>query len=262
MQPWLRCLLVLGLMMKCQDAPSPAPLLTTASTVQPLAVLNAVGRTLYFSGYTWTVKAASDGPVGPGPNYFADSADQVWVDAQGRLHLRIAYKYGRWWAAEVISTRSFGYGTYHFDVDTTLDDLDPNIVLGLFTWSDHPALHHREIDIEIARWGQANNDNGQCVVQPYNRPENVVRFALPRGLPMSQYSFTWDAQRIVCQVRQGSPLASGSTLPLIYEHTFTAGIPTPGGENARINFWLLGGEAPQHGQDSEVIIHRFEFLPL
>src|SRR5947209_5357603 len=67
-------------------------------------------RTLQFSGYDWVVKA-SDHRVGPGPNYFSDSDENISVDAQGRLHLRLTQRDGRWHCAEVISAQSFGYGT-------------------------------------------------------------------------------------------------------------------------------------------------------
>lgn len=50
-------------------------------------------------------------------------------------------------AAEVILSESLGYGTYSFTVSSPIGDLDPNVVLGLFTWSDDPAYHHREIDV-------------------------------------------------------------------------------------------------------------------
>src|SRR5436305_806293 len=65
------------------------------------------GRTISFSGYTWAVKA-STGRVGPGPNYFSDSTNNVWVDTQGRLHLKITKVGGRWNCAEVINQQSLG----------------------------------------------------------------------------------------------------------------------------------------------------------
>jgi len=45
-------------------------------------------RTISFSGHEWWVKA-SVGPVGPGPNYFSNSTENVLVDEQEQLHLRI-----------------------------------------------------------------------------------------------------------------------------------------------------------------------------
>jgi hypothetical protein len=217
-------------------------------------------RRIRFSGHEWLVKAAAEHPVGPGPNYFGDGPDSVQVDAAGRLHLRLHFKHGRWWAAEVISARSFGYGTYRFHLEADLDRLDPNVVLGLFTWSDDPAFAHREIDIELGRWGQESGDLGQCVVQPYERPGNIVRFAVPGGVRHSIHSFRWLPDRVTCEAlsRSEAQVRSHTT---IYRHSFTAGIPVPGGENARMNLWLVGGQPPRHGQDVEVVVSRFEFRP-
>src|SRR5438034_3134844 len=92
-------------------------------------------RTISFSGYTWSVKT-SVGPVGPGPNYFSDSTNNVSVDAQGRLHLRITHTGGNWYCAEIVCQRTLGYGNYVFHVDGTPATLDANVVLGLFTWSN------------------------------------------------------------------------------------------------------------------------------
>src|SRR5262245_28163162 len=86
-------------------------------------------KTLQFSGYDWLVKT-SDQRVGPGPNYFSDNADNVFIDAQGQLHLRITERDGRWFCAEVISSRSFGYGTYRFYLNTKAESVDPQAVLG------------------------------------------------------------------------------------------------------------------------------------
>ncbi|HNR30783.1 MAG TPA: hypothetical protein PKI11_07820, partial [Candidatus Hydrogenedentes bacterium] len=109
-------------------------------------------RLLFFSGREWRVKRAA-APVGPGPNLFSDGLDNVWLDRAGRLHLRIGNEGGVFRCAEVISLESFGYGAYVFHLDSAVDALDLNAVLGLFTWSDEAAYNHREIDIEFARWG-------------------------------------------------------------------------------------------------------------
>ncbi len=39
---------------------------------------------------------ASPGLVGPGPNVFSDSPENVWVDAAGQLHMRITARDGQW----------------------------------------------------------------------------------------------------------------------------------------------------------------------
>ncbi len=215
-------------------------------------------RSLSFSGYDWLVKS-SDGRVGPGPNYFSDSKDNVSVDAQGRLHLRITRRDGRWHCAEVISQRSFGYGIYRFYLDTKVDKLDPQVVLGMFTWNDAPAYSHREIDIEVSRWGRAENQNGQFVVQPYTRASNIVRFQIPPGLSASTHLFTWQPDQVFCQSLKGHSAVPSDPSSIISRHTFTEGIPQAGGENARVNLWLLAGRAPADGKEIEIVVSKFEF---
>src|SRR5262245_44168916 len=87
------------------------------------AAADAATRTLSFSGYTWNVKSSGKSKVGPGPNYFSDSTSNVWVDAQGRLHLKITVSRNKWSCAEVVSQLSFGYGTYRFYLDSAVDSL-------------------------------------------------------------------------------------------------------------------------------------------
>ncbi|HWS99441.1 MAG TPA: glycoside hydrolase family 16 protein [Pyrinomonadaceae bacterium] len=216
-------------------------------------------RRIQFSGYEWVVKS-SEGRVGPGPNYFSDGGDNVTVDDRGRLHLRLTERDGRWYCAEVVSARSFGYGTYRFYLDTPAEALDPQAVLGMFTWNDDPAYNHREIDIEVSRWGRADNQNGQFVVQPYTRPTNVVRFQIPAGLRATTHLFTWRPDGVFAQSFKGHAAAPepGS---VIRQHNFTQGIPRAGGENARINLWLLAGRPPRAGEQ-EVVVSKFEFEEL
>ncbi|MGH6635400.1 MAG: hypothetical protein ACRED0_04455 [Gammaproteobacteria bacterium] len=99
--------------------------------------------------------------------------------------MKITRSGGRWYCAEVVSADSFGFGTYRFSLDSPVDALDPNVVLGLFTWSDDPAYNNREIDIEFTRWGDPNNQNAQYVVQPYTLPQNIIRFDMPPAIDQS-----------------------------------------------------------------------------
>ena len=209
-------------------------------------------RAVVFSGYTWSVKAGA-GKVGPGPNYFSSSPDNVWVDGQGRLHLKITYSRGRWYCAEVVNTQSLGRGSYTWTLDSSAGGLDPNVVLGLFTWNDDPAYNHREIDIELARWGNASDPtNGQYVVQPYDHPGNLVRITQPAVAGPSTHGFTWGATSVAFASSSASP---GSWL---YEGL---DVPQPGGENARMNLWLFRGMPPSNGQPIEVVVHGFTFTP-
>lgn len=234
----------------CSGAVSP----TSPGIANATATNKPPMKTLQFSGYDWLVKT-SDHRVGPGPNYFSDKADNVSIDAQGQLHLRITEREGRWFCAEVISSSSFGYGTYRFYLNTRAESVDPQGVLGMFTWNDDPAYAHREIDVEISRWGRANNQNAQFVVQPYTRPQNIVRFQMPPALSSSAHSFSWKPDNVLFQ-------STTVDQAVIQQHTFTKDIPRAGGENARINLWLFAGRPPTNGKPIEVVISKFEFTPL
>lgn len=207
-----------------------------------------------WSGESWAIKT-SRSAVGPGPNVFSKS--NVSVDAQGRLHLRIARDgSGAWTAAEIIGPRTYGYGTYTFTIDSAVDDLDPNVVLGLFTWSDRARFAHREIDIEFARWGSATDPtNAQFVVQPYDVANHLRRFTQPAATGTT-HRFTWRPGRIDWESRD----AAGA---VIAAYTYAgADVPPSGDERVRLNLWLFQGAAPTDGQPVEVVIRSFAFTPL
>lgn len=212
-----------------------------------------------FSGYDWTAKASS-GQVGPGPNYFSSSTSNVWVDALGRLHLRITHRAGQWQCAEVLCRRSLGHGYYRFQLDSPVDTLNPNVVLGLFTWSDDAAHAHREIDFEFARWGAAlDTNNAQYVVQPFDLPGHMVRYRVPPPLSNSTYQFKWETN----QVTFWSFTGYSTHVTNQFNHwTYTGPTPPAGDEVVHLNLWLMGGSPPTDGNEAEVIIRRFEFQPL
>jgi hypothetical protein len=220
--------------------------LVTATT--PAAA--AAHRTLSFSGYTWTVKSSS-GRVGPGPNYF--SKKNAWVDSLGRLHLAITKVRRHWVVGEVVNTLSLGYGTYTWALDTRVDNLDPNMVLGLFTYDSlSSAFNNREIDIEASRWGNASDPtNAQFVVQPYATVGNLTRITQSPSVPAT-FSFTWTATGLTFSAPGASPTSwtySGSDRP------------PAGGEHPDMNFWLNGGHAPEYRQGATVIVQSFTFTP-
>lgn len=234
----------------------------TPSTPTPIpSTALPVHDSLSFAGYEWRVKSSED-LVGPGPNFFSNRKEDVFVDDNGRLHLRIVNRDGQWYATEVINTESLGYGLYTFHLDTQVDQLDPNVVLGLFTWDDNaPEENYREIDIEFSRWGQSEDENAQYVIQPWEKTTNIHRFNVELDSPTSTHSFFWHPNGVLFQSSHGHH--STASDPADIQSWFYQGddIPSPGEENVRINLWLRGGEAPINGQDSEVIITNFSFTP-
>lgn len=213
-------------------------------------------RVIRFAGYDWEVKTSGRRQVGPGPNLFSDAPASVWVDAEGRLHLRIRRVGNRWYAAEVICRESLGHGRYRFVLDSDVHAFQPSVVLGLFTWSDDATDHHREIDVEMARWGNAADPtNAQFVVQPYDGPANLVRYTVPSG--PTTHAFAWSSDAIAFDAASGP---NGET-PLADWVYVGPDVPSEGDENPRINLWLFRGAAPADGQPVEVVVRDFVFEP-
>jgi len=213
-------------------------------------------KELVFAGRTWWIKEANS-RVGPGPNLF--SADHAWVDTEGALHLKIDRRDGRWRCAEVVSQEPLGYGRYTFHLASRVDQLDANVVLGLFTWDDDPAFTHREIDIELSRWGDPANEIGQFVIQPFQDPSRIFRFPWTQAGEASTHWFDWRDR----QVSFGSHPGQVAAMPDAAQWQFTGPeIPPPGpGTNARMNLWLLNGQAPLDEQAIEVVVSDFQFEP-
>jgi hypothetical protein len=149
-----------------------------------------------------------------------------------------------------------GYGSYRFVV-RDVSQLEPAAVLSMFTWDDADAgQNHREMNIELAKWGDAASKNAQYVVQPYYVPANVVRFNVPAGV--LTHSFRWEPGRVAFKTVRGS-LADGPSQ--ITDHVFTSGVPTPGGESIHLDLYIFGNAKDPLQKDVEVVIEKFEYLP-
>lgn len=207
---------------------------------------------LNWSNYHWKVKTGD--LVGPGPNYFSDDTANVWIDPQNRLHLKINYRDGKWQCSEVVLDHSLGYGLYSFKLDSRVDSLDFNTILGCFIYE----TINQEFDIEFSQ-RLANPYNAQYVAQPWYNSGNIEFYNMPSSTQTS-HSFEWRSDRIVFKSWNGhADTSTPSTL--IHSWTYTgADIALPGGERMIFNLYLYGGDPPVLGSGDEVIIKSFKFV--
>jgi len=205
---------------------------------------------LRFCGFNWRVKVGRQ--RGPGPNDW--EADHAWVDKRGLMHLRIAQdEAGMWRCAEVISDESFGYGEYSFTISGRLNELDPNVVLGLFTYLDD----HNEIDFELSRWGLVTDcDNSQFVIQPAGE-ERIFRFATGNSLRLAVV-FDWTPARVYWQCRKEMGGTAGGKLLADWNYK-GSGVPIASDERVHMNLWLMRGRPPIRESTAEVLIESFKF---
>ncbi len=247
----------------CKNVPS------TLNTLPPVGgdilaidVAEAKRRIISFSGFDWKVKHTLPNRFDPGPNFFSNHKNNVCVDSRGRLHLKITRQGGNWHCAEISLLKSLGYGAYRFYLDSRVDNLDPNAVLGLFTYDENPEYGHREIDIEFSRWGNPADENtAQYVIQPFHIPGNMMRFNIPAKINKTLNYFIWHPKEVFFQSLKGHPADPFNPCVLIFEWTFTQEIPPAGKEKVHINLWLFNGNPPLNNKPVEVIINRFEFVP-
>ena len=212
-----------------------------------------VSKVIHFSGYDWNVRnAASD--RGGQPNSYDPS--NAWTDKNGYLHLRMQENDGLWTCAEVSLTRSLGYGSYAFVVQDT-GHFGPSAALGLYTNDDFRTDDiPGELDIELSRWGIADNKNAQYVVQPFYVPENVSRFTAPTGV--LTHMLRWESGRASFRTVRGSGISPGAAT--ISEHMFSSGVPTPAKETVHMGLYSYR-PTETSSQPVEVVIEKFEFLP-
>ena len=233
------------------------PAALSQSVLDEVQVVRTYRRRIDFAGRQWHVKTGS-APLGPGPNLFTDEGDAVWVDGEG-LHLTLAQREEGWQATEVISDKTFGYGTYRIALRAAAEDFDPRVVFGFFTWDDLASQQsYREIDIELSYWGVAGGPNAQFAVQPYTLPGHRYQFAARYGARESIHTFTWAPDRI-----DFASIARGTGEPVEQRWSFHGDrVPETGAEQVRLNLWLLNGEAPADGRAVEVVVTSFSFEPL
>ena len=212
-----------------------------------------LGQKIYFFTYFLT-----------GPNNW--SSDNVWVDENNKLHLKLRYspKTNGWTCAELYTDVKFGFGTFRWFVEGPIDQLDRNIVLGLFTYGDLDGTN--EIDIEVAKWGRREPDAENLFYTVYpsalSGPQPVsIGTHLSLEGTYTTHQFIWSPDNVAFQI-QGGFIDGSNTKNLIFSYTtpksFSSAMPY-----ARIplhmNLWLFKGQPPSDGGEVEIIIHDFKY---
>lgn len=214
-------------------------------------------RILLFSGYNWLVGTSSDLVQGPGPNFFSDSKQNVWLDQNGLLHLKITHVNNKWYCARVSMLQSFSHGRYLFQLDSRIDNLDKNVVGGLFTY----ASDTQEIDVEFSKWGLDGSTNSQFTVQPASVSGNKRSFSYNLTDAQSTHWFNWQTNHIDFASFAGHSTTIPTAAKIMQQWSYTgANIPPDINETVHINLWLYRGVAPSDLQEAEMIVSSVQIL--
>ncbi|MBL0345593.1 glycoside hydrolase family 16 protein [Candidatus Villigracilis affinis] len=247
----------------CSSTPTPMPDLTASLPVESPTPPVTGERIIQFSGYDWVVR--DGGLSGPGPNTWSGS--NVWVDENGDLHLKISRTESGWTCAEVTTIERLGFGIYQFQVIGPIDQLDANVVFGMFNYptEDVGPNATNEIDIEYAHWGNPEWPIGNFTVWPAQSGVEQTSESFPVTLngTYTTHRFVWESQKILFQALHGHRDDNENEIanwlykpdePLV--HISQQAMPV------HINLWLFQGQPPVDGNEVEVIIHSFTFASL
>src|SRR5262249_40528238 len=150
------------------------PVWVVFNCVLLLTLQSAHAQTITWSGRSWKLTSGHMAGVASGdPN-------NINIDADGYLHLRIVQQNGNWTASELFTTENLGFGTYQWIVEGNVYAMNPTTVLGLFTYG---PTHHigtdaeDEIDIEFSQWNKTcHGCNADFTVYPatgHRKPKGV-----------------------------------------------------------------------------------------
>lgn len=220
----------------------------------------ACATTISWSGYNWVVKSGTG--MGPGPNNWSEA--NVSPDQAGGLDMRISNPGGAWQCAEITSTQPFGFGTFQFWVDGPVDQLDKNIVLGLFQYGGADGIN--EQDIEFSQFGAAQRPHGNFTVYPASPGprETTQQFSFDlQGKTATTGRYAWQSTGTAFVLLDGfhdddlGQIHSWSFTPGDYQHLVPQ---TP--MAVHINLWLFRGQPPSNGQPVAIKLKKFSYLPL
>jgi hypothetical protein len=216
-----------------------------------------------WNGLQWNVKSGA----GKNPGLNTWSPANVSVDSNGDLHLAITNVGGTWTCAEVWTDVTFGFGTFQWQLLSAVDNLDPNVVLGLFAYGP-PALGPdgtHEIDIEYSRFGSPTADIGRWTIFPnvLGDPLGRSSYPLTLGADVTTTSrFVWTSTDIAFATLGGlePPLSAANLIrSWTYHPTDPATSISQSPMPVHMNLWLDNGNPPRNGQGVEVVIHAFTF---
>ena len=225
--------------------------LVMLSTLGLLLIANTAAASTYLNwcGKEWWVR---DGTGNPGSNNWNSSGNSVWVDENQKLHLTIQKVGDTWYSTEVDTTSAnYTYGVYSWTVSSPILNLDPNIVATMFYRHNDTS----EIDIGATQWGWMYSDRLNYGVAP-----NAYQSAIPYDSPYQNatdvtYSFDWEPT----YVHFTAKLSNGTVIS-DWNCTDQTSIPHVEGGVA-MQMWLMNHLAPINGQNAEMVLSDFSYVP-
>lgn len=248
-------LLTLIMLSSCKrELISLSPSLTNPAVANVAEKIFPVDNMISFSGYKWIVANSPNKRTAPGNNYWSNNG--VWVDEKGYLHLTLTKdpNSNKWFCTQISSEKKLGNGTYQFWIEGRIDQLDKNVVFGLFNYSG--IDYYDEMDFEFSRWGDSKNQNLHYTVYPeentkapiwgssleflLSEPYSIHRLTRASSSVKFESYFDFKGRKINTQIYTASTI-SKKEMPIY------------------INLWAFKNIPPSDQKEVEIIIQKFVF---
>lgn len=242
-------------------------------------------RVIDFADQEWLIESYMTEKSYPGPNYYSNEEAHVWVDNHDFLNLTIQQnEFGQWVCSSVKSLVPAKYGIHRFKVIGNLEDLDKNVVVGMFFYRVDPynPEQRAEVDIELSSWGfpkdtpdgtiQASSNVHYVLWEPWtNNTSPVVQSSesfwmdMPRGTHTT-HELSWHPKTLSFISYYGhshnNPNKKVARYFELSNHKSDTWILPKEEEKMHllINFWLHESDHPS-SQQKQTIKIKYEFEP-
>jgi hypothetical protein len=229
--------------------------------------------TIVFGGIRWIARNSSERGE-PSNSLFSGKSSEVFVDDNGKLHLKVNSRDGYWYSVDIAADTALGYGTYAIFTETKFDAFPKNVA---FEFSIAPdatmdsytppslAIQFTQLfentSISPLRYLVANIE--QAIIQ--ERKERIFRPDEPfrMGGLFSTHAMTWSPRH----VEFASYHDHGLPTPYLGALWDFTGSPATGvrvpeitpTSVMRLRAWSAG--APIGDQPVEIIIKKILFVP-
>jgi hypothetical protein len=224
----------------------------------------ATSDTVNWKGHTWNITTGGMAGVAKG------NPANVLVDQNGYLHLRIMNRGETYTASEMFSADKMGFGTYQWQIEGAVTNMDKSTVLGLFSYGPKAGIGgdaENEIDIEFSQWNNTcSGCNADFTFYPTTGNKSLGpkedNFKISLGAAtLTTARFEWSSTKIVATIMSGLQ-PPGTTANVLQTLTFAPSdyaacipqVPLPLG----MNLWCF--KSPP-ASDQEVIIRDFQYVP-
>jgi hypothetical protein len=205
-----------------------------------------------WAGYRWSIQN----------NYESGTLvydASVWVDTQGRLHLKYTNQTptGRWTEVLMVTPSAgdgkeyWGYGDYIWRIeDSSLDFIDPRMNFALWLFDNTVPPGYNEMDFEMIHWNP-NGPNGSTTVHNGGTLQNYFPFYDTT----STLTIQWHPDRVqfIAESEEDGRMVWGTSEPL---H-----LATPSETQLWMGLMMWKKTVPSDGKPVEVIIKDFQFIP-